>query len=87
MCTNFKGEPKLIFSVVISFGSFYQENPICRVYLLRYRSTVPFLCTALQMKAFGERVESTNDKGCRENKRQNSTRKARQRKANPSYFL
>lgn len=48
MYTNFKGEPKLIFSVVISFGSFFQENPICRVYLLRYGSTIPFLCTALQ---------------------------------------
>lgn len=48
MYTNFKGKPKLIFSVVISFGSFFQENPICRVDLLRYGSTIPFLCTALQ---------------------------------------
>lgn len=86
MYTNFKGGPKLLFSVVIPFGSFFQENPICRVYLLSYQGTIPFLCTALQWKHLGERVEVSMTKGAEKIKDKTARGRHDKENANPSYF-
>ena len=70
MCTNFKGEPKLRFSLMISFGSFFLSVEFTSLYM----EAQSLFFVLHYSENIGERVESINNKGYRENKRQNSTR-------------